>query len=115
MNHARFPRGIAKTQPIENSSTQPSTTLAVSFERSWGSSTAMRASVWRSAPQGYDDGLPNGRQRRLRRAGGDSFFPRSRRRGGDVGGRRRRSSSSAHGGEGLAMIAPRSGRDRVLP
>ena len=43
--------------------------------------------------EGDDDRLANGRERRLRRAGGDSFFPRSQRRGGDAGGRRRRSLS----------------------
>jgi hypothetical protein len=44
----------------------------------------MRASQGRRARQGGGDGFSNGGERRLRRAGGDSFFPRPRRRGGDA-------------------------------
>src|ERR1700680_4159891 len=84
----------------------PSTTLALSIERSADLPAAVRASVGRSARQGGDDGFSYGRQCRLRRAGGDSFFPRSRRRGEDAGGRRRRSWASARGGERLALGGP---------
>src|SRR5271167_3179140 len=93
----------------------PSTTLALSCEWSVDLAAAVWASVGRSAGQGDDDGFSNRRQRRLRRAGRDSFFPRSRRRDEDAGGKRKRSWSSRRGDEGLATTAPRSGRGRVLP
>src|SRR5271155_364213 len=96
-------------------SLRPSTTLALSFERSADLSAAMRASVGRSARQGCDDGFSYGRQRWLRWPAGDSFFPRSRRRGDDAGGMLMRSWPSARGDEVLAMIGLRSGRGRVLP
>src|ERR1700675_261698 len=100
---------------LVNMLTSPSTTLALSSERSSDLSAAVWTSVGRGAGQGDDDGFSYGRQGRLRRAGRDSFFPRSRRRGEDAGGRRRRSWSSARGGEDLAMSGLRSGRGRVLP
>jgi hypothetical protein len=81
-----------------------STTLALSSERSADLSAAVWASEGRSAGPGDDDGFSYGRQRRLRRAGRDSFFPRSRRRGEDAGGRRRRSWPSARGYEDLEAI-----------
>ena len=84
-------------------SPDPSTTLALSFERYADLSAAVRASVGRSARQGDDDGFSDGRQRWLRRAADNSFLPRSRRRGEDAGGRRKRSWPSARGDEDLAM------------
>src|ERR1700733_12953033 len=107
--------GNGPYQRITLKNLRPSTTLALSIERSPDLPAAVLASVGRSAGQGGDDGFSDGRQRRLRRAGRDSFFPRSRRRGEDAGGRRRRSWPSAHGDEDLAMSGLRSGRGRVLP
>ena len=56
-----------------------STTLALSMELCADLSAAVWASIGRSAGQGGDDGFSYCRQRWLRRAGGDSFFPRWRR------------------------------------
>ena len=59
----------------------PSTTLALSIERSADLPAAVWASVGRGAGQGDDDGFSYGRQRRLRRAGRDFFSPA---RGGEA-------------------------------
>jgi hypothetical protein len=54
----------------------------------------------RSAGQGGDDGFSYGRQRRLRRAGGDSFFPA---RGGEA--KMLEEGVGDHGHQRMAMKA----------
>jgi hypothetical protein len=63
------------TASLSNITILTSTTLAISIERSPDLPAAVWASVGRSAGQGGDDGFSDGRQRRLRGAGRDSFFP----------------------------------------
>ena len=55
--------------------------MALSIERSPDLPAAVLASVGRGAGHGGDDGFSDGRQRRLRRTGGDSFSPA---RGGEA-------------------------------
>src|SRR5450631_3053103 len=96
-------------------SAQPSTTLADLFEQSAKRSPAVWASVGQRANENGDDGAPDRRQRRLRRAFGDSFFPRSLQRDAGFADRRKRSWSSRRDDGGHAMSGLRSGRGPVLP
>src|SRR5450755_2921911 len=92
-----------------------STTLADLFEQSAKRSPAVWASVGQRANENGDDGAPGRRQRRLRRAFGDSFFPRSLQRDAGFADRRTRSWSSRRDDGGHAMSGLRSRRGPVLP
>src|SRR5476649_1384872 len=117
MNHAKRNLGIPKRpNPQKNAKVVlASTSLADLFERSAKRSPAVWASVGRGAGENGDEGAPGRRQRQLRRAFGDSFFPRSLQRDAGFADRRKRSWSSRRDDGGHAMSGLRSGRGPVLP